>query len=291
MPTPTRTVKPTRPASGEKPNSTAPVASVKPACESAWPAKVWPRNTRKNPTVPARIAAIPEARKAVRMKSYSNMRVVVIVRMLVGLVMSMRVALDVDIARHHEIAVLGANDLDQRSIEARQHRAGDDLVDRADHRRARPQIKNPVDGVDQRVELVRAEHDRDLEIVANPPRGFDDALLMRGVERDQRLVEQEETWPAEQRLAQQHLLEFAARQFPDRAAGEVARADLVERPVDLAPCRFVEPHEAEAPSDRRASDDVPAGEPQARHRAAILRHVANRGIAARDRFTQNVDCA
>ena len=53
MAIPATRVKPTRPPSGESPNSTAPVAPVKPTCESAWPAKVWPRSTRKNPTIPA----------------------------------------------------------------------------------------------------------------------------------------------------------------------------------------------------------------------------------------------
>src|SRR5208282_5147846 len=179
MPTPTKVVKPTRPASGEKPNSTAPVAPVKPACERAWPANVCPRSTRKKPTVPARIAAIPEAAKAVRMKSYSKMGVVVIVRRPMLMVVAMRLAFDVDVARHHEIAVFDVDDFDVGAVKARQHRPRHDLVDRAD-----------------------------------------------------------------QRLAQEHLLELAARQFADRAAGKIPRADLVERPVDFAPLCLVEPHKA-----------------------------------------------
>ena len=179
-------------------------------------------------------------------------------------VVAMRLALDVDVARHDEIAVLDAHDLDLRPVEARQHRPGDDLVDRADHRRAAAEIEHAVDRVDQRIELVGAEHDRDLELVADAPRDLDDALLMRRIERDQRLVEQQQPRPAEQRLAQQHPLALAAREFADRAAGEVARADLIERPVDLASRRLVEPGEAEARAHRGAGDDVPAGEPQAR---------------------------
>src|SRR5271157_4568106 len=180
IPTPATRVKPASPANGERPNNTAPVAPVKPTWESAWPAKVCPRSTRKKPTVPARIAAIPEAAKAVRMKSYSNMGVVVIVRRPMVMVVAMRLAFDVDVARHHEIAVFDVDDFDVGAVKARQHRPRHDLVDRADHRRARSEIENPVDGVDQRIELVRDEHDRDLEIVTSAPRGFDDALLMRG---------------------------------------------------------------------------------------------------------------
>src|SRR5271166_3376172 len=234
MPTPTKVVKPTRPASGEKPNSTAPVAPVKPAFERAWPANVFPRSTRKKPTVPARTAAIPEAAKAVRMKSYSNMGAVAIVRMVVGLVVAMRLTLDVDVARHDEIAVSDMDDFDVRAIQPRQHGPGDDLVDRADHRRAGAEIEHPVDSIDQRIEFVRAENDRDLEVVANAPRDLDHALLMRGIERNQRLVQQQQPRLAEQRLTEEDLLALAARQFADRPAGKIARANLVERPVDLA---------------------------------------------------------
>src|SRR5208337_1818321 len=280
MATPTRAVKPTRPANGDRPNSTAPVAPANPAWESAWPAKVCPRSTRKNPTVPASSAATPEPAKAVRMKSYSNMGVVVIVRMTVGIVVAMRLALDVDIASHDEIAVPEAHDVNLRSVEARQHRPRHDLVDRTDHRRARAQIENTVDGVDQRVEFVRAEHDCDFEVVADAPRDLDHALLVRRVERHQRLVQKQQARPAEQRLAQEHLLALAAGEFANRAASEIACADFVERPVDLAPGRLDEPDEAEAPSDRGAGDDVPAGEPRTGDCAAVLRHVADGGIAA-----------
>src|SRR5271154_2742040 len=145
MPTPTRAVKPTRPANGDRPNSTAPVAPVKPACESAWPAKVCPRSTRKNPTVPASTAATPEAAKAVRMKSYSSMGAVAVVRVSVMVVVAMRFALDVHLARHHEIAVLDVDDLDISPVEARQHWSGDHLLHRADHCPSPAEIKHPID--------------------------------------------------------------------------------------------------------------------------------------------------
>src|ERR1700733_14609766 len=276
MPIPATKVKPTRPA--------------KPTCDSAWPANVWPRSTRKNPTVPANTAAIPEAAKAVRMKSYSNMGVVV-VRMPVTIVVAMRVALDVDITRHDVIAILDAHAFVRRPIEARQHWAGDHLVDGADHRRSPAQIENAIDGVDEWIELVGAEQNRDLQIVANAPGRFDHALLMRGIKRDQRLVEQQQGRPADEPLAQQHTLALPARQFADRAVGEIARADFVERPVDLSPRRLVESGQAETAADRRAGDDVPASEPQARNRTAVLRHVADLRVAACRRPAEHGDPA
>src|SRR6202021_1980199 len=225
--------------SGERPNRIAPVAPVKPTCDSAWPAKVCPRSTRKNPTVPASTAAMPEATKAVRMKSYSSMAVGMVI-------VAMRVPLDVDVAGHHEIAILDAHHFDRRAIEARQHRPVNDVVDRPDHRLAPAEIEHAVDRVDQRIELVGAEQDRNLQIVADAPCGFNDALLMRRVERDQWLVEQQQTRAADERLAQQHPLALAPRQFADRAPGELARPHFVERPVDLSPRRLVERAEAEA---------------------------------------------
>ena len=47
MAIPAATTKAMRPVSGETPISAAPVAPVKPMWERAWPAKVWPRSTRK----------------------------------------------------------------------------------------------------------------------------------------------------------------------------------------------------------------------------------------------------
>jgi hypothetical protein len=49
--------------------SPAPVAPAKPICDSACPAKVCPRITRKKPTSPDTTATIPAAAKALVMKS------------------------------------------------------------------------------------------------------------------------------------------------------------------------------------------------------------------------------
>src|SRR5580693_1354263 len=142
MPIPAISVKPMSPASGETPNSAAPVAPVKPTWLSAWPAKVWPRSTRKKPTKPASTAATPEAAKAVRIKSYSNMLAVVVV-MVMGraargapVLVAMRVRLDLDAAGQHEHPLLDAHNLDIGLIEPREHGRRHHLVDRAQHRRA-----------------------------------------------------------------------------------------------------------------------------------------------------------
>ena len=69
MPIPAATVRAIMPQSGDMPIRPAAVAPAKPTWESAWPAKVCPRPTRKTPTIPATTATTPLAAKAVRMKS------------------------------------------------------------------------------------------------------------------------------------------------------------------------------------------------------------------------------
>ena len=75
------------------------------------------------------------------------------------------------------------HDIDVGAVESGQHRAGDDLVDRADRGLAPPKIEDAVDGVEQRIELMRAEQDRDLELLAEAPRDFDGGLVMRRIRR------------------------------------------------------------------------------------------------------------
>src|SRR5215471_21064992 len=98
MPTPAASVMPTRPHNGDTPISTAPVAPAKPTCDSACPAKVCARSTRKKPVSPHTTDTIAAAAKAFCMKSYVNMVLAVIV--LVGVV------LHVVAARHHEDAAV-----------------------------------------------------------------------------------------------------------------------------------------------------------------------------------------
>ncbi len=70
MPTPAASVKPSSPQIGAMPIKPAPVAPAKPMWESAWPAKVWPRITRKKPTIPETAATMPAAANALIMNSY-----------------------------------------------------------------------------------------------------------------------------------------------------------------------------------------------------------------------------
>src|SRR5579863_1378817 len=153
---------------------------------------------------------------------------------VIAFFVAMRVALDVVVARHHEDAAADPHNLDLGPIEARQSRAGDDLVDRAEHGLAGAEIEDAIDRMDQWIKLMGAEEDCDLELVAEALRGLDNAFLMGGIKADQRLIEQEQSRLADQRLRKQEPLALAARNFVERAARDLFRADHIERPVDLA---------------------------------------------------------
>ena len=84
-------------------------------------------------------------------------------------------------------------------------------------------------------------------------------------------------------------LAFPAREFADRAAREIAGADLIERPIDLAARSLVEPGKPEPGAHRRAGDDIVARQALPDDRASILRHVADRGVAATERAAQRRD--
>ena len=101
--------------------STAPVAPVKPTCESAWPAKVCAAQHQEIARAPGQIATIEAAQNALRMKSYSN--IAPVPAMLVPMPgMAVLVALDLVAARHHEHAAVDAHHLDLGAIQARQRR-------------------------------------------------------------------------------------------------------------------------------------------------------------------------
>src|SRR5690348_11487903 len=116
MPMPAASVSAISPHNGDTPIRIAPVAPSNPTCESAWPAKLCARSTRKKPTRPQTTATMPAAANALCMKSYVNMAPV--------MVMLMRVAFQVVAARHDEDAPVHAQHVDVGAVETGQHRSG-----------------------------------------------------------------------------------------------------------------------------------------------------------------------
>src|SRR5579863_4007018 len=145
------------------------------------------------------------------MKSYSSMAAVVIVT-----IVAMLAALDKMPARHHEAAAAEPHDLDPGTVEPRQDRAGDDFLHRTERGRPAPEIEHPVDGAEQRVQLMGAEQHGDAEPAPQRPDERDYLLFVTRVQADQRLVQQQETRLPDQRLRQQQPLPLAARQLGER---------------------------------------------------------------------------
>src|SRR5581483_3783806 len=154
---------------------------------------------------------MPAAAKAFTMKSYSSISSIVPVLAF----------LDIMLARHHEDAAAEPHHLDLRAVEPRQNRAGDDLLDGAERRLPVAEIQHAVEGPEQRVELVRREEDRHAVVALQTLGELDDGRLMRRIEADERLVEEQQRRASEQRLRQQQALPLAARQLLQRAARQL----------------------------------------------------------------------
>ena len=210
---------------------------------------------------------------------------------MISVIVTMRVMFEVEGPRHHENAPAKPHHFDFRPIETRQHRAGDDLVDRAQHRLAAAEIEHPVHGAEQRIEFMGAEQHGQPEFFLKPPDDFDHAALAGGIEIDQRFVEQQQAGMVEQGLRQQQALPLASRHFGQRPARQIAGADHVERPVDVAPLVGVEARQAPAAAAGGAGDAVPAGKADICQIAARLRHIADRRIAARRGLAEHADGA
>src|SRR4029077_12844454 len=138
MPIPASNVRATSPQSGATPNSTAPVAPAKPTCDSAWPAKVCARSTRKNPTSPQTTATTPAAANAFCMKSYVNM--------MLAAVVLVSIALHIITTRHDEDAAVHPHHLDLGTVEARQHRSTNDLIHGAQRGVAGTEVQHAIEG-------------------------------------------------------------------------------------------------------------------------------------------------
>ena len=185
------------------------------------------------------------------------------------IIVPMRVALHVVTAGHHEDPALQAHHIDVRAIEPRENRPGDHLVDGAERRLAAARDRAP-----DRCALSSGFSSCALNSTVMPSSRcsdltkLDDLLLMVRIEADQRLVEQQQSRSADQRLCQQQALPLAAGHFGERAAGQIARADQIEGAIDVGPLRLAQDRQAEAMAIRARSRRNPsrsAAGPGSRH--------------------------
>ena len=83
-----------------------------------------------------------------------------------------------------------------------------------------------------RIDVVRHQQHGGAGVAAVPVDQSDDRLLVREVETRQRLVAQQQPRVVGERLPDAQALLLAAGEQPDRAVGELARADGVDEAVD-----------------------------------------------------------
>ncbi len=103
----------------------------------------------------------------------------------------------------------------------------------------------------------------------------DDLLLAAQVEVGERLVEQEQLRPGDQRVRDQHALLLAAGQLADPCVGVLVRADIGQRRIDQLPAlprREGEPEPVPVKAERH---HVAGAQRHVRVDDKLLRHVAD----------------
>src|SRR6266508_6499992 len=104
----------------------------------------------------------------------------------------MGIGLDQAVSREHQQSAFDIQYVDRRSVEAREHVAGDDLLDSAESGAALTEIEDAIHRAKERVELVRREQHGDAVGLLDPFHQRDNRLLEMRVEAQKGFVEQEE---------------------------------------------------------------------------------------------------
>ena len=103
------------------------------------------------------------------------------------------------------------HDLDRRAVQVGQQVLVDHLVHGVEVRVTVQEVYRTVENPQQRVEVVRDHHDGDAELLPDPGQKTHDAPLVAHVERCQRLVEDEESGPADERFSDGDALPLPTR--------------------------------------------------------------------------------
>src|SRR5262245_34137948 len=98
------------------------------------------------------------------------------------------------------------------------------------------------------------------------------------VEIDQRLVEEQQLWAADQRLGQKQALPLAARSLGQWPLRQCAGADQLEDAIDFGARRPAGKWQAKPVAVNCTGNKVPAAQAQRAADAASLRHVADRRV-------------
>ena len=125
-----------------------------------------------------------------------------------------------------------ADHVDRRCVQLAQHLGAQHLARRADAEPPAGEVEHPVDVLEDRVHVVGDEQHAEPALAAVPVDQVADDPLRAQVERDQRLVAQQQAGVARERLADAQPLLLAAGEPGYRHARVVRGADGVEQGVD-----------------------------------------------------------
>ena len=190
-----------------------------------------------------------------------------------------------------EDPAVDAEHVDVRAVQVGEPLRGEDLVGRPGRPAAVDDEEDPVDEVEDRVDVVGHEEDRP----AGPPLPAadepGDLLLVADVEARQRLVAEKEARVADEGLGDAETLLLAARQAADGRLGECRRLDPLDRLRDRAldgRRRATDP--PAVPVDAEP-DEVAAAQGQVAVERLVLGHVADARVAPSRRPPEDLDRA
>ena len=125
------------------------------------------------------------------------------------------------------------------------------------------------------------DQDRDPLLGGDPRQQGDDLVPAAQVEVRERLVQQQERRPRDQRVGDQHALLLAAREAAHPAVGEAARVDGLEHLVDPRCARARGQRDAVAVCVDAETDEVAGPQRRVGVEQELLRYVADQRVAAR----------
>ena len=181
--------------------------------------------------------------------------------------MLVRMAVELALLGEDEDAPVRARDMHRRAVEGGKDPAVDHLVHGADRGMAAAEIEDLVDGRKDRIDLVGREQDGDAAFARNAADEIDDRLLVRGVEADERLVEDEKPRFAHHRLGDEDALTLASGQVEYRPLAEVLRPDAFQCRVHLAQARSGGKRPAPVCPGRRRDEIFARAQPDLPHRS------------------------
>jgi hypothetical protein len=195
------------------------------------------------------------------------------------------------VACHHEDASVDPGDVNVGLVEARQDLGVDDLLDWAKGRTPVAEIEDQIDGIEERVYLVRTKKDGALAPLRDAPHRLHDATLMTGIETDQRLVEQQQFRFAYQGLREKDALALPTGEFADRPFREIERADFDESIVCAAMIQARGDRPSPSAPAGGSKDKIVAFKADLSDATTKLRHIADRSVAATRRLTHDGNLA